>query len=208
MGSRTFRAHAPHSGPRERSKMSHFHIRHVLAFSLGALIVGVLAPAEPARGALAGHPSYSANLSVNKAIRQQQLICDPAGSVFSGSMSTLYQPGLVSFDSIQSVAGFQTMDSYIEVERFTTETFVQPVKMNSNGNVLITTGDFIEGGGKNTFKETGYLQTFFQRPQGSVEPTVQNPDPGFAFLAEDGYRETPTSPVEGTTRITCSSTWP
>src|SRR3954467_13815207 len=136
---------APHSGPRERSKMSHFQIRHVLAFSLGALIVGVLAPAEPARGALAGHPSYSANLSVNKAIRQQQLICDPAGSVFNGSMSTLYQPGLVSFNSIQSVAGFQTTNSYIEVRPFTNP-FVQPVKMNSNGNVLITTGDFIEGG--------------------------------------------------------------
>src|SRR4051794_19698024 len=177
--------------------MSRFRIRHVLAFSLGALIVGVLAPAEPARGALAGHPSYSANLSVNKAIRQQQLICDPAGSVFSGSMSTLYQPDLVSFDSIQSVVGFQNENSYIEVKPFTNPTFVQPVKMNSNGNVLITTGDFIEGGGRNTFRETGYIQTFFQRPPGSVDPTVQSPEPGYDFLAEDGYRASPMDPIEG-----------
>jgi len=176
--------------------MSRIRIRRAVAV-LAALVVGICASAECARAALAGHPSYSANLSVNKAIRQQQLICDPAGSVFSGSMSTLYQPGQVSFANIGAVPGFDTTDSYIEVKPFTTPTFVQPVKTNSNGNVLITTGGFIEGGGRNTFTETGYIQTFFQRPPGSVDPTVKNPDEGYDLLAEDGFRDPSTGKVEG-----------
>lgn len=162
-----------------------------------ALVVGVCAAAESARGALAGHPSYSANLSANASIRKQQLICDPFGSIYSGSMSTLYQPGLVSFDNIGAVPGFETTDSYIEVKPFTNPSFVQPVKMNSNGNVLITTGGFIEGGGRNTFTETGYIQTFFQRTAGSVDQTVQNPDPGYDFLADDGFRDPDTGKIQG-----------
>ena len=58
------------------------------------------------RGGAGRSPSYSANLSVNAALRKQQLICDPAGSVFSGSTSTLYQPSLVSLDGLNEVNGF------------------------------------------------------------------------------------------------------
>ena len=75
--------------------------------------------------ALAGHPSYSANLSVNATIRKQQLICDPFGSIYSGSMSTLYQPGLVSLSGaspadlmIHPVTGFHITASYVEVRPF------------------------------------------------------------------------------------------
>src|SRR3954452_11950623 len=65
-------------GSRERSNMMGIRIRRGTAV-LAALVMGICASAESARAALAGHPSYSANLSVNAALRKQQLICDPAG---------------------------------------------------------------------------------------------------------------------------------
>jgi hypothetical protein len=160
-----------------------------------ALVVGVCASAGSARGALAGHPSYSANLSANSSIRKQQLICDPFGSVYSGSTSTLYQPGRVSLSGLQAVTGFDIVNSYVEVKPFTGQS-IEPVQINQTG-WLITTSDFFSRGGGSTFMETGYLQTFFKRSPGSVDQTVKNPDPGFTFLAEDGFRDPDTGKIDG-----------
>jgi len=160
-----------------------------------ALVLGVCASAGSARGALAGHPSYSANLSANASIRKQQLICDPFGSVYSGSTSTLYQAGRVSLSAIQPVTGFDLVNSYVEVVPFNGQS-IEPVKMNQSG-WLITTSDFFSRGGGATFKETGYLQTFFRRSPESVGQTVQNPDPGYTFLADDGFRDPDTGQIQG-----------
>jgi hypothetical protein len=160
-----------------------------------ALVLGVCASTGSARGALAGHPSYSANLSANASIRKQQLICDPFGNVYSGSTSTLYQAGRVSLSAIQPVTGFDLVNSYVEVVPFNGQS-IEPVKMNQSG-WLITTSDFFSRGGGATFKETGYLQTFFKRSPGSVDQTVQNPNPGFTFLADDGFRDPDTGKIQG-----------
>jgi len=162
---------------------------------LAALVMGICASAESARAALAGHPSYSANLSVNAALRKQQLICDPAGSVFKGSTSTLYQPSLVSLDGLNEVNGFLLQQSYVEVRQFTQPTSVIPVRNNTNGTALIKTSDYFANP-RGTFIETGYMQTFFQRSDTSGQ-TIQNPDPGYTFLAEDGFRTDPTKPIDG-----------
>jgi len=164
---------------------------------LAALVGVICASAESARAALAGHPSYSANLSVNAALRKQQLICDPLGSVFSGSTSTLYQPGRVSLSGLLPVTGFNIVNSYVEVRPFSGQN-VEPVKTNGpGGNWLINTSDYFSHGGSANFIETGYLQTFFQRPTGSMDPTVKNPDTGFTFLAEDGFRDPDTGKIQG-----------
>jgi hypothetical protein len=163
---------------------------------LAALSVLVIASARPARAALAGHPSYSANLSANASIRKQQLICDPVGSVYRGSTSTLYQPGLVSLSTLLPVQGFDIVNSYVEVRPFGGQN-IEPVKINGPNAWLINTSDYFSHGGGATFTETGYLQTFFQRSPGSVDPTVKNPDTGFTFLAEDGFRDPDTGKIQG-----------
>ena len=102
-----WRAHSPPAGrPRVAGEEQHESHPHVpWRRGSGRAGGGRLRVRRVRAWALAGHPSYSANLSVNATIRKQQLICDPAGSVYSGSMSTLYQPGLVSFDNIGAVPG-------------------------------------------------------------------------------------------------------
>ena len=81
---------------------------------------------------------------------------------------------------------------------FTIPTFVQPVKIeNSNGNVLITTGGSIEGGGRNTFTETGYIQTFFQRRRDRWNQTVKTLIPGYNFLAQGRVPRSGTGKIEG-----------
>lgn len=174
--------------------MSRVCIRDLVA-ALVALTMGVVTSAESARGALAGHPSYSANLSVNATLRKQQLICDPAGSVYGGSTSTLYQPSLVSLSGLQAVNGFNLQQTYVEVRQFVQPSTVVPVKTNTNGTALIKTSDYFANP-PGTFIETGYMQTYFQRIDSSNQ-TIQNPDPGYTFLAEDGFRNPQTGTIDG-----------
>ena len=101
----------------------------------------------------------------------------------------------MSLSAIQPVTGFDLVNSYVEVVPFNGQS-IEPVKMNQSG-WLITTSDFFSRGGGATFKETGYLQTFFRGSPESVGQTVQNPDPGYTFLADDGFRDPDTGQIQG-----------
>jgi hypothetical protein len=71
-------------------------------------------------GAALGHPGYSANLSSNKSIKQQQLLCDPAFAT-EGSTSTLYYPSISSLNNVQADSGFEITGVYVEVYTFNGE---------------------------------------------------------------------------------------
>jgi hypothetical protein len=70
--------------------------------------------AGAAQGAALLHPKYSANLSSNKAVRQQQLLCDPQG-VTAGSTTTDYNPDVSSIDTITAEPGFGITAVYVDV---------------------------------------------------------------------------------------------
>ena len=62
----------------------------------------------------AGGSGYSANLSTNPTIRQQQLICDPDEPA-AGSTSVLYDAGIVTLRGASPGPGYENLDGVVEV---------------------------------------------------------------------------------------------
>jgi hypothetical protein len=99
----------------------HMDVRWRIAAVCGALLAAACGlSAGIAKGAALGHPGYSANLSSNKAVKQQQLLCDPAFAT-EGSTSTLYFPAISSLNNVQAQTGFEITAVYVEVYTFNGE---------------------------------------------------------------------------------------
>jgi hypothetical protein len=83
-------------------------MRGLRAFTLAA-VVGLFglsaSTAEAALAKAAGGSGFSGTLSSNKAIRKQQLICDPE-SPTGGSTSAQYNPGIVSLSGFSFGPGY------------------------------------------------------------------------------------------------------
>ena len=132
-------------------------------------------------GGTAPIASYSATLSTNPTIRQQQLICDPPEPM-RGSTSVQYEADKVSLSGFDYGPGYgpsflpneQQVDGFVEVVS-NNETFLQSI------------GSFLQQPGG---RETGYVQVFYsllgeQKP-GQIAPlgAVLDEDPGLGASGE------------------------
>jgi len=155
----------------------------------GVAVCAVLATVSipsPARAALARKQvngtaplaSYSATLSRNATIRQQQLICDPPEPI-RGSTSVAYEPDKVSLIGFAYGPGYlaptvneQTISGFVQVEQ-SGETFLQELE------------DFLV---QPAGLETGYVQVryFLLSEAGQITPsgTVLDEDPGLGNPGE------------------------
>src|SRR5688500_13849303 len=116
------------------------------AVLVAAGVIGVFADASPAALARAsGGSGYSGQLSSNRAIRRQQLTCDPDDPL-SGSTSTLYDPNVVTLSSLFFGPGY-TGRGVVEVDV-------------GEGRVLQDIGSFLE---EPRGRETGYVQVFYNQ---------------------------------------------
>lgn len=149
---------------------------------IAVAIMGCLSwSAQEAHGALAaaaGGSGFSGTLSSNKAVRKQQLICDPAEPV-SGSISVLYDPGIVNLSGILFGPGY-TGTGYIELITGESESDVELVEIESY---------LAEPFGQ----PTGYLQVVFSEPViPSVAPAAFvphgqiTPPTGYTVIDNDG----------------------
>ena len=147
-------------------------------------------------GGTAPVASYSATLSQNPAVRQQQLICDPL-EILEGSTSVEYEPAKVSLAGFAYGPGFgprppptaapfddaggavvaglpPPLDGFVEVFGGG-ETFLQPISQF-----------LVQPAGV----ETGYVQMFYERtflaPPGQIAPfgPVLDDDPGLGAPGE------------------------
>src|SRR5262249_51470316 len=85
-----------------------------ICVAAGSAAMALFLTAASAHGAAAGHPGYSANLSSNKSLRQQQLLCDPAFAT-DGSTSTLYYAAISSIQEVDAYPGFGITGVYVQV---------------------------------------------------------------------------------------------
>jgi hypothetical protein len=124
-------------------------------------LVGVLCDSSSAALArAAGGSGYSGQLSSNRAIRKQQLACDPDDPI-SGSTSTLYNPAMVTLSNLFFGPGY-TGRGVVEVD-------------TGDGRVLQDIRTFlVDPSGS----ETGYAQVFYSQ-QGQEVPGG-NPSPAGA----------------------------
>jgi hypothetical protein len=119
---------------------------------------------------LSGGSGLSGNLSRNKAIRHQQLICDPTEAPISGSSSVKYDPCVVSLSGLTFGPGY-TGSGFVEEEKVChhrTYTFLQNIK-----SFLVCPKG----------KETGYAQVFFTL---NGNPGTMSPQNGFTTEASAG----------------------
>jgi hypothetical protein len=107
-----------------------------------------------------GGSGYSGTLSSNPITRQQQLLYDPTNP-FAGSMSTVYDPGVVTLTGISAIQGYVITGAFVEVS-------------NGEGRSLLSFQDFI--GTEHFGVETGYVQVFFGQPSPTAGPGGSVPD--------------------------------
>lgn len=157
-------------------------LRTLRMFSAAAAVAVGMAFAEVSDCALAkaaGGSGNSGTLSSNKAIRKQQLICDPDYPT-NGSTSVVYDPSIVSFAGLSFGPGYAG--------------FAQ-IEVGGDGNFLIDLANFVPG--QNI--ETGYIQVSFYDPQlvasaAAVAPLVDigsahgqiAPPAGYVTVDNDG----------------------
>lgn len=119
----------------------------------------------------AGGSGYSANLSTNYTIRQQQLLCDPAEPK-AGSTSVLYDASIVSLVGYKPGPGYDNQGflGYVEVipPGQDSKTVLQPL-VAFLSNPLGT--------------ETGYVQVKYEL---SGQAGQLQPDPGFEVVDSGG----------------------
>jgi Ca2+-binding RTX toxin-like protein len=118
----------------------------------------------------AGGSGLSGTLSTNPAIRQQQLICDPASdgnAPLLGSTSVSYDAAVVTLSSVQAGPGYRNEEVLVEV---------RPVVIEGPpaGTELIPFSQFDDSRG--SFIETGYVQVKYQL---AGDPGVMSPPDGF-----------------------------
>jgi hypothetical protein len=119
-----------------------------------------------------GGSGYSGTLSSNPTTRTQQLLCDPTGM---GSMSTLYDPSVVTLTGISAIQGFSITSAYVEVS-------------NDGVTFLESASTFFSS--ERFGQETGYLQVFFGPPPittAAVGGTIPDgPPEGFTMQGHAG----------------------
>jgi hypothetical protein len=119
--------------------------------------------------------SYGGTLSTNTSLSTQQLTSDPA-SVLQGSVSTEYNPAIVSLDDllpseffhVSALIGVRLPTDPPATERFVTDTA------------------FFGGGLPAGTTETGYLQVAFQRFAGFDQTATVPTLPGYIVVDTDG----------------------
>lgn len=151
--------------------------------SIGLLIVaGCAVSALPARrcdgalAALTGGSGYSGTLSSNRAIRKQQLICDPTDAS-KGSTSTNYDPTIVSIDSVYNEDGYfiDSAHSYVGVSTATSFLHAQAPLTRATGAAnaaaspppnqqLVTLDEFFNPQPTTVYIQSGYLQITWTHP--------------------------------------------
>jgi hypothetical protein len=141
-----------------------------------------------AQGAALGHPGYSANLSSNKALKQQQLLCDPDG-VTAGSTSTEYSPSLSSINDVSAYTGFGITGVYIDVYDPTDDDDIDVVTAYAGPPIADVN---VAGSGILTsLEQSGEVQVFWQAlPDDTVKPATPSDDTfthtlTFDYLPED-----------------------
>ena len=123
-------------------------IRRFVGVAALGLLMAWPAVSSAALAQLSGGSGYSANLSRNKALRKQQLICDPTspGAPLSGSTSVSYDPNMVDLVGVQLGTGYAG-SGFVEVRKGSTR-FLQDLTSFLKGQAGI---------------ETGYAQLFFHQ---------------------------------------------
>ena len=119
--------------------------------------------------------SYGGTLSTNTSLSTQQLTSDPA-SVLQGSVSTEYDPSIVSLQSlipseffhVSALIGVRLPGDPPATERFVTDTA------------------FFGGGLPTGLSETGYLQVSFQRFAGFDQTSTVPTQPGYVVVDANG----------------------
>jgi hypothetical protein len=149
---------------------------------VAAGVIGICADSSSAALARrAGGSGYSGQLSSNRAIRKQQLTCDPEDPL-SGSTSTLYNPAVVTLSDLFFGPGY-TGSGVVEVDIGDGVHLLQDIK----SFVVAPRG-----------AETGYAQVFYS--QGQVPtPTGQIAPPRGYFINDtDGVAGVDTHAFEFT----------
>lgn len=149
--------------------------RYLVGIGAAALAFGI--GEQAAQAAIAGHPGYSAKLSSNATVKQQQLLCDPANVTF-GSTTTSYDPTIVSLDNVTSSDGFGITGVYLDV---TTPSDPEDVQMvTAYAGPAIPEVDVASSGILSTLNQTGLMQvTWGLLPdEGDVTPAIVVPPPG------------------------------
>jgi hypothetical protein len=108
------------------------------------------------QGAALLHPGYSANLSSNKAIRQQQLLCDPQG-VTAGSTTTDYNPSVSSIDTVTAEPGFGIVGVYVDVISGDGVKDIDAYSGAAVGSVDLDTSGVLDG-----YTQSGEMQVFWR----------------------------------------------
>lgn len=121
-------------------------MRMFLALAVAGWIGFAAETSDAALAKKAGGSGLSGQLSSNKAIRKQQLICDP-NEPTGGSTSVAYQPGIVSLSGLIFGPGY-TGTGVVEVA-------------GDGGNFLQPINQFLVSPAG---PETGYAQVFFSEP--------------------------------------------
>jgi MYXO-CTERM domain-containing protein len=149
-----------------------FDPRFYLAGGVAVLVVGLMPAVSEASFAKSIGSRYGGTLSTNTSLSTQQLTADPA-SIQKGSMSTEYDPSIVSLESLIPSPTFGVSALIgVRLPGDPTERFVTDTAFFAGLPTGVT--------------ESGYLQVSFERlpehpEQGSV-PTL----PGYVVVAADG----------------------
>lgn len=137
---------------------------------LALILLGASADVSQAALALLTGGGYSGTLSKNRAIRKQQLICDPAGNgaPTDGSTSVDYDPTVVS------LAGFTSGPGYFAYGK---------VAVNVEGGVYLQDiYSFLEAP---LGPEVGYVQVAYEGDYYSPAGTI-SPPTGYTTIDNDG----------------------
>ena len=171
---------------RPRSTASRRHVSAAAAALVGFVgLIAFAAPASSAALAALTGGGTSGVLSSNSKVRQQQLTCDPTGTLLSGMDSVKYDPSVVALTGLDFAPGF-TGSAAVEVR----------------GQVSVKLSNGCWGKAVKTFlqpltsfltcpqgQETGYVQVYY-KSAGTPQPICVKP--GFTELDAAGVKGTDT----------------
>ena len=132
------------------------------ALVLAAAVIGVFTESSPAAlAAASGGAGTSGQLSSNRAVRRQQLTCDPDDPV-RGRLSVAYDPGIVTLSGLDFGPGYEG-EASVEV---------RSGSGNGNGATLVSFERFMRG---DLGAETGFVQVLFFRLENQSSQPGQIP---------------------------------